>query len=216
MADISIPDPDRVIVQRAAGGENVAWQELVARYRDRLRRMVVLRIDPRLQGRVDPSDVLQDVFLEVTSQLEDYLQKSTLPFYLWLRLKTGDRVNRLHRFHLGTQSRDVSREVSLFHGHLPEASTTALAELLLGSDNDIVHDAIRVEQLALVRQSLQQLDELDREVLVLRHFEQLETQDVALVLGISTMAAAKRYFRALGRLKSILKQLPGGAEGFLA
>jgi RNA polymerase sigma-70 factor (ECF subfamily) len=215
MEGVFATDPDRTTVERAARGENGAWQELVAQYRDRLRRMVVLRIDPRLQGRVDPSDVLQDVFLEATGQLRDYLQKSTLPFYLWLRLKTGDRVQRLHRFHLKTKSRDVSREVSLFHGHLPEASTTALAEHLLGSDGEVVHDAIRLEQLALVRNSLQQLDELDREVLVLRHFEQLETQDVALVLGISTMAAAKRYFRALARLKTVLNELPGGGEGLL-
>jgi RNA polymerase sigma-70 factor (ECF subfamily) len=208
----STEDAERDIIRRAAGGGGDAWNELTRRYRERLRRMVVLRLDARLKGRVDPSDVLQDVFVEVVDQLAAYLRESTLPFYLWLRLKTGDRVSRLHRHHLGTQSRDAAREVSLFHGPMPEASSMMLAEHLAGVAGDQIDQSVRAEQTVLLNGAILELDPLDREVLVLRHFEQLTTAETAQVLGISASAAAKRYFRALARLKTKLTFLHGADQ----
>ena len=208
------PADERLLLERAAAGDGEAWQQLVHTYHARLRRMVSLRLDHRLQGRVDPSDVLQDAYLEATERLADYLTNPFLPFFLWLRLITGDRLARVHRYHLGTQARDASRELSIFHGNMPEASSAALAAQLLGSDKPPADAAIKAEQFALLQDALTRLDPLDREVLALRHFEQLTSPETAHVLDITTAAAAKRYFRAIQRLKDALAGGPGGLGEF--
>src|SRR6266481_3061784 len=112
----------------AAGRGNMAdWGELLDRHRGRLRRMLALRLDPRLQGRVDPSDVLQEAYLEASARLADYLDNPTMPFFLWLRFLAGQKLVTLHRHHLGVQMRSAGREVSLYRGGMPEASSAALA-----------------------------------------------------------------------------------------
>jgi RNA polymerase sigma-70 factor (ECF subfamily) len=175
--------------------------------------MVALRLDRRLQGRIDPSDVLQETYLEAARQLADYLQNPTLPFFLWVRLLAGNRLARLHRHHLGAQMRDADRDVSLYHGALPEASSAALAARLLGRECRPSEAAVRAELKLRVQDALNRLDPLDREVLALRHFEQLTTAETARVLGVSEAAAGKRYVRALVRLKETLTRLPGGMGG---
>ena len=119
------------LLQRAASGDERAVQELFARYRDRLRRMVRLRLSRRVQGRVDDSDVLQETFLDVARRLQEYTADPKLPFYLWLRHMTGLKLAEIHRRHLGTQLRDADREVTLHRGGLPEADSVSLAAHLL-------------------------------------------------------------------------------------
>src|SRR5947209_1773902 len=120
------------LLRRAGQGDARATGELFARHRDRLRRMVQLRLDRRLRGRIDPSDVIQESFLEMSRCLAEYLRNPGLPFFLWLRMLTGRKLQALHRHHLGTQARDAGREVSLHRGALPQASSVSLAAQLLG------------------------------------------------------------------------------------
>jgi RNA polymerase sigma-70 factor, ECF subfamily len=201
------------LLQGARAGDRQALDELFARYRERLRRMVDMRLDWGLRSRLDASDVIQDAYLEVAGRLEEYLRNPTLPLFLWLRLVVGERLTTLHRQHLGTQMRDARREVSLYRAALPEASSAALAARLLGKHTSPTQAAVRAERLLRVQEALNSLDPLDREVLSLRHFEQLSRAETARVLGIAEAAAAKRYIRALKRLKQTLADMPGGLEG---
>jgi RNA polymerase sigma-70 factor, ECF subfamily len=201
------------LLERARAADQAALSELFTRHRDRLRRMVEMRLDSRLQARIDASDVIQDAYLEVAQRLQDYLRNPTLPFFLWLRLVVGERLTTLHRHHLGTHMRDAGREVSLYREALPAASSAALAAQLLGKHTSPTQAAIRAERLLRLQEAINLLDPIDREVLSLRHFEQLTRAETARVLGIEESAAAKRYIRALKRLKTALADMPGGLEG---
>jgi RNA polymerase sigma-70 factor (ECF subfamily) len=200
------------LIERARAGDPEALNTLFTRHRHRLRRMVELRLDARLQARIDASDVVQDAYLEVVERLEEYLRNPKLPFFLWLRLVVGERLTRLHRHHLGAQIRDAGREVSLYRGALPAASSAALAAQLLGQHTSPTQAAVRAERILRLQEALNTLDPTDREILSLRHFEELTAAESAQVLGIEESAAAKRYFRALKRLKQILADMPGGEE----
>jgi RNA polymerase sigma-70 factor (ECF subfamily) len=199
-------------IDRLRGGDRRALAALFDEHRDRLRRMVELRIDARVRGRLDPSDVLQEAFLDVSRDLDAYLAEPKLPPLLWLRLHVGRRLTTLHRRHLGTRMRDAGLEISLYQDALPEASSAALASMLLGRHNSPTQAAQRAERMLRVQEALNSLDPIDREVLALRHFEQLGRAEAAQVLGISQETGAKRYFRALKRLKDVLATLPGGLE----
>src|ERR671935_1431835 len=202
------------LIERTRSGDREALGALLARHRDRLHRMVETRLDPRLQGRLDASDVVQDAFVEIVERIEEYLRDPKLPLFLWLRLVVGERLMKLHRHHLGTQMRDAGREVSLYQGALPAASSAALAAQLLGRFTSPTQAAVRAERILRVQEALNALDAVDREILSLRHFEELTAAESAQVLGLSEAAAAKRYFRALKRLKQVLAAMPGGQEGF--
>jgi RNA polymerase sigma-70 factor, ECF subfamily len=201
------------LIERARAGDRGALNTLLARHRDRLRRMVEIRLDTRLQARLDASDVVQEAYVEVAGRLEEYLRDPRLPLFLWLRLVVGERLTRLHRHHLGARMRDAGREVSLYRGALPAASSAALAAQLLGRHTSPTQAAVRAERILRVQEALNALDPVDREVLSLRHFEELTAAEAAQVLGIAESAAAKRYFRALKRLKEVLAAMPGGQEG---
>jgi RNA polymerase sigma-70 factor (ECF subfamily) len=203
----------RGYVERAASGDNDSWRELVKRHHGRLRRMVELRLDPRLHGRVDPSDVLQEAYLDASGRLAEFLQHDEVPFFLWLRSLVGTRLSKAHRHHLGTRMRDARREVSLYRGAMPEASSVALASKLLGRECRPSEAAVRVELQMRVQDALNHMDPLDREALSLRHFERLSAAEAARVMGISEAAAGKRYLRALTRLKEILTRMPGSFGG---
>jgi RNA polymerase sigma-70 factor (ECF subfamily) len=206
--------PDTVgLLERLRAGDQQALDDLFARHRGRLRRMVEMRLDWRLQARIDASDVLQEAFLEVATRLEEYLDNPALPLFLWLRLIVGERLTRLHRHHLGVKMRDAGREVSLYREALPAASSAALAAQLLGKHTSPTQAAVRAERMLRLQEALNSLDPIDREVLSLRHFEELTRAETARVLGIEEAAAAKRYVRALKRLKDILARMPGGLEG---
>lgn len=204
-------DDDRDLVDllaRLRGGDQSALAELFARHRDRLRRMVELRIDPRLNGRVSPSDVLQEAYIDAVKRLKHYFEKPDESFFGWLRLIVGQRLADVHREHLGAAKRAASQEVSLDRAG-PAASSTCLAGFLVGRLTSPSHVAQRAEALAAVEEALNQLDPLDREVLALRHFEELSNNEVADMLGIQRAAASKRYVRALARLRDVLEAFPG-------
>src|SRR6516164_566736 len=195
-------ETDRLL-QRAVQGDTQEWGVLLERHRKRLRRMVALRFDQRLQGRIDASDVIQEAFLEASTRLPEYVRQPTMPFFLWLRFLTGQKVLQLHRHHLRREMRDAGREVSLYRGALPEASSAALAAQLMGHDTRPSEAAVRIELKIRLQQALNQMDALDREVIALRHFEQLSRSETAELLGMRESAVSKRYIRALQRLKQI-------------
>ena len=201
------------LLDAARNGDQAALAVLFERHRDRLERMVRLRMDRRLQGRVDPADVLQDAYLAVRGKFPQYSADPRLPFFLWLRLEVGQKLVDAHRFHLGTQMRDAGQEVSLHRGALPQVTSLSLAEHLLGKLTSASRAAMRVELKLRVQEALNSMDANDREVLLLRHFEELSNAEAAQVLGIKPSAAVNRYARALKRLKDPFQGMPGGIEG---
>jgi RNA polymerase sigma-70 factor (ECF subfamily) len=158
------------LVSRAAAGDQAAVAELFSRYRQRLKRMVRLRLSRHLQGRLDESDILQEAYLEAAKRLPEYLQDRPLPFFLWLRHLTGQKLIDAHRRHLGAQMRDAACEVSLHRGALPAASSASLAAHLLGRLTSPSQAAVKAETRLRVQEVLNNMDPLDREVLALRHF----------------------------------------------
>jgi RNA polymerase sigma-70 factor (ECF subfamily) len=205
------PDAEELL-RRARAGDALALGQLFEHYRQRLRQMVRLRLDRRLHGRLDPSDVIQEAFLDYARRFPEYANRPALPFYLWLRSLTGQKLIDLHRRHLGAKMRDAGQEVSLYRGALPQASSESLARQLLGRLTSASRAAIRAEMQVKVQEALNSLDALDREVLTLRHFEMLSNEETARVLGISKSAASNRFIRALERLKETLALLPGFTE----
>jgi RNA polymerase sigma-70 factor (ECF subfamily) len=155
---------------------------------------------------------VQETFLDVASQLADYLRGPPLPFYLWLRQRAGTRLAKAHRHHLGTQARDVRREVTLADEPVPGVSSAVIADHLAGREGRPSEAAARAELCARLQEVLDQLEVLDREVLALRHFEQLSNAETARVLNLTESAASKRYIRALERLRERLIDRPEGWE----
>lgn len=200
------------LLRLAAEGDGGSLGVLLQRHEVRLRRIVAFRMNPRLQGRIDPSDVLQEVWLAAAKCLPDYLDRRAMPFFLWLRGVAGNKLLELHRHHLGTPMRDARREVSLYRASLPEATSAALAAQLLGRFSRPSEAAVRAEVKIQLQEALNQMDPVDCEVLALRHFEYLSTAEAAEVLGIKAAAAGKRYLRALERLRDLLASMPGGLE----
>jgi RNA polymerase sigma-70 factor (ECF subfamily) len=203
------PDKTEELIRRAQAGEEPALAELFARHRERLGQMIRLRLDRRLHGRLDPSDVLQDAYLDVARRFPEYAANPSVPFFLWLRNLTGQRLVDLHRRHLGARMRDAGQEVSLYRGALPQASSESLAQQLLGRLTSPSLAAARAELQVQLQEALNVMDLLDREILVLRHFEDLTNGEAAELLGIQAAAASKRYIRALRRLREILAEIPG-------
>jgi RNA polymerase sigma-70 factor (ECF subfamily) len=203
---------DDDLVKRAVSGDPGSWEALLQRYRSRLRRMVGFRLDPRLKGRIDSSDVLQDVCLEAWQHLGAYVERPDVPFFLWLRAVAEHTLKDVHRHHLGAQMRDARREVSLYHGASPSATSAALAAQLLGHLTRPSEAAMRAEMKIRLQAALNTMDPIDRETLALRHFEQLSVSEAAQVLGIKEKAAGMRYVRALRRLREILSGFGGVKE----
>jgi RNA polymerase sigma-70 factor, ECF subfamily len=197
------------LLDRARRSDPLALAELFDRYRDRLKHMVRLRLDRRLAGRLDASDVLQEAFIEASKRLVPRPREREMPAFLWLRLVTGQKLTDLHRHHLGAKMRDAGMEVSLHRGALPQASSVSLAELLLGRLTSPTRAAQRAEMQRRLQEALNRMDPIDREVLVLRHFEELSNVETAQALGLETTAASNRYIRALKRLREVLGGFPG-------
>jgi RNA polymerase sigma-70 factor (ECF subfamily) len=199
---------------RGAAVVHADWGKFLATHRGRLRRMVALRMDDRVRGRLDPSDVIQEAFLEATERGPEYAREhDPMPPYLWLRFLTLQCLQIAHRRHLGTGIRDAAREISLNAKASPAASSAAIAAQLLGHETRASEVAIRAERKLRLLEALDTMDPIDREVLVLRHFEQLTNGECARLLELGESAATKRYLRALQRLKQILSALPGGQAG---
>ena len=197
------------LLRRAKDGDSQSLAELFGVYRERLKRMVGLRMDHRLQGRVDLSDVLQEAYLDLARRAPEYFAESTMPFFLWLRLLTGQRLLAIHRQHFGAKMRNVGQEVALLNGAIPQATSASLAAQLLGRLTSPSLAAMRAEMQLRLQEALNSMDPIDREVLVLRHFEELTNIETAEVLGLQKTAASNRYVRALKRLREILESIPG-------
>jgi RNA polymerase sigma-70 factor (ECF subfamily) len=194
-------------------GDEGALAALVERHRAPLERMVRLRIDRRLLGRVDPADVLQTAYLAVRGPFPQDSTDPRLPFFPWLRLEVGQKLVDVHRFHLGTQMRDAGQEVSLQRGPLLQVTSLSLPEQRLGKLSTASHAAMRAELKLRVQEALNGTDPHHRGVLILRHFEELGNAEAAQVLGIKPSAAANCYVWALERLKGVFRGIPGGSEG---
>jgi len=197
-------------LERAAGGDAQAWGALLTEHGERLRRMVAFRLDRRLQGRIDASDIVQEAYLEAAAHRENYFRHAALPLFLWLRGIVSNKLLEIHRHHLGTHKRDAARDVALNPHKAGDATSAALLDQLSGHATGPGTAAARSEVKVRLRAVLDSMDAIDREVLALRHFEQLTNAEAAAVLQIGERAAAKRYLRALKRLKDILAQMPGG------
>ncbi len=200
------------LLRQAAAGDRASWGTLLELNRERLRRMIALRMDHRLQGRLDPSDVIQESYLEASQRLPEYLNQPTLPFYLWLRLITGQRLAILHRHHFSAKMRAVGREVPQDFGGVPAASSIAMAGEFASRDPCPSEVAQRSELRQRIQTMLEQLDPMDREILALRHYEQLTNGEAAAVLAIQESAASKRYLRAIGRLKDVMTTERGNSS----
>jgi RNA polymerase sigma-70 factor, ECF subfamily len=209
---MSVAEQTAVLLDRlrAEGGQlSGALGELFMLHRDRLWRMLYVRLDRRLASRVAPDDVLQETFLDVARRIGEYLANPDMPFYVWLRFLTVQRMHMVHRAHLGAQRRDARLEVSLPEGSGPAtqfASSESMAGQLVSQMTSPSQAAIRHEFQTRLQAALDEMDPLDREVLALRHFEELSNNEVAQVLGISKEAASKRHVRALKRLKTIFAE----------
>jgi RNA polymerase sigma-70 factor (ECF subfamily) len=195
-------DTERLLEQ-ASQGDVEACQRLLQRHRRRLKQMIALRLDPRVAARIDPSDVVQEALLEAFQRLPGYLAERPLPFYPWLRALAWERLIDLHRRHLKAKRRSVIREEEQAPP-LPDASALVLAERLVARGSSPSAGLRRREACDRVRQALGLLSETDREVLVLRHLEQLSVGEVAAVLGIREGAVSVRHLRALRRLRDML------------
>jgi RNA polymerase sigma-70 factor (ECF subfamily) len=192
------------LLDQAKRGEAQAVETLLARHRESVRRMIDLRLDPAIVQRVDASDVVQDVLLEASRRLEDYLKKPAMPFHLWLRHIAKDHIIDAHRKHHQARKRGVDREQPLARPGWAEQSSLDLAGQLCDQELTPASAAIRRELERRLHDALAQLDEDDRDMILMRHFEQLANQDVAAALGLSEAAASMRYLRAVRRLRDLM------------
>jgi RNA polymerase sigma-70 factor (ECF subfamily) len=200
-------DENDELLPLLAAGDGECWPALVGRSRHRLRRMVAFRLDPRLRGRVDLSDVLLDAYLEAWRDLGADFRRPEIPFFLWLRDIAGNKPRAVHRHHLGTRMRDPRREVPIHGEALAETTTTATAAELLGNLTRASEEAVRLELKLRLQQAPDGLDRIDRQVLARRHFEQPSPAGTATALRIKAKAAGMRCIRAPRRLKWILDAL---------
>lgn len=193
-------DPDDDALEAALrAGDDSALAGLFERERERVQRMVQFRLDPRLVGRIDSEDVVQDTFLEAGKRL-DAFRGDDKPFFVWLRLIAQQTMVDLHRKHVGAKMRNAAREV-----HSPKSH--AMSAFFVGHITSPSGAAMREELRSKIEAALESMEEIDREVLLLRHFEELSNKEAAEVLGIQENAASNRYVRALGRLKGLLSEL---------
>ena len=204
---MSADEDDEALAARLRLGEEEALGLLFWQCRPRLARMVQFRLDRRMAGRIDADDILQEAYLAALQRLEHFPREEGGSSYIWLRLIVMQTLVDVHRRHLGAQMRDAGREISL-HGHADAGSTaSSLAARLIGDQTSPSQAAMRAEATAELEIALSQMNEIDREVLALRHFEELSNNEVAEVLAIQPKAASIRYIRAVARLKTIMEDL---------
>ena len=183
-----------------------AVAELMTKYQDPLLRMISFRLDRRLYGRVDPSDVWQDSYLEVSKRIEEFIDDPQVSFFVWARQITWQTLLKTNRRHLQTQKRDVTREEKSVRRQ-NDATSVALAARLLANVRTPSGEAVRGETIEQLRKALESMNDVDREVLALRHFEQLSNGQVAEILDLTKSAASNRYVRALAKLKEIMSMV---------
>jgi RNA polymerase sigma-70 factor (ECF subfamily) len=199
------PAPDTAetdrLLRRAQTGDRQAFEELFARYRTYLRQVIAVRLDSKLRGRLDPSDVVQEAQADAFRRLPDFLSRQPMPFRLWLRKTAYERLLKLREQHIEAARRSVDREV-----RLPDRSSFLLAQQLLGKGSTPSHHFSRKEIARRINHALGQLPEPDREILLMRHHEDLSYDEIGALLEIDPAAARKRYGRALLRLQNLLTE----------
>jgi RNA polymerase sigma-70 factor, ECF subfamily len=205
----SSPLDTEQLLTRAGNGDAMARQQLLTHHRDRLRRMVALRLDRRLTARVDASDIVQESLAEAHQRLSEYLRDRPLPFYAWLRQFAWERVAKQYERHVKAQRRSVTREA---RPPLPDESVAQLAHRLIASATSPSRRLLRDELRDRVRTALGLLKPVDREVLVLRYLEGLSNAEAAAVLGLAENTAGMRHLRALERLRALLGEEEGWGE----
>lgn len=206
------PNPDPRL-ERIRSGDRDALAEALEHCRPRLLRMIAFRMDRRAAGRIDPDDVLQEAFLGAAQRCEHLRGDEAGSLYIWLRLITLQSLTDLHRRHLGAQARDAGREARKAAGPAGGSTSLSIAAQLLGRMTSPTQAIRRVELTEQLQSALQQMNEIDREVLALRHFEELSNQEIAEVLNIEEKAASIRYVRALRRLKEVMTKLSMSSHG---
>jgi RNA polymerase sigma-70 factor (ECF subfamily) len=200
------------LINRVITRDIDALAELFSLYRLRLWRVVSFRMDPRLNGRVDPDDVLQESWLAAVQRIDHFLKDASRSIFVWFRLIVSQTLIDIHRRHLGTKKRSASLEFSIDRGWSSSSTSFSMSFHLLGHLTSPSFAAIRAELSEQLKIALVGMNEIDREVLALRHFEELSNRETALVLDISEQAASVRYMRAIGRLKHILTVIPPRSE----
>ena len=197
--------PDQIKIEEALACEG---EEALARFfnrvQPRLKRIVHFRLDYRLNGRVSESDVIQETYVRAARRLDSYLEKEDMPFFVWLRLEINQKLHEIHRHHFGAEMRDVRKEFKVGANN-SEKTSMALAAHIVAQMTSPSRLVERAEQIAMLEATLNEMNELDREVIALRHFEELSNLETAKVLNIQPDAASKRYLRALKRLREIME-----------
>ncbi len=198
------------LLRRATQGDTGAVNDLMGRHRDRLERMVAIRMDGRLARRIDPSDVVQDTMAEASRRLPEYLNNRPIAFYPWLRQLAWNRLVDLYRYHVGSAKRSVNQEVSSGMGFSDE-SVVVLARQLAISGTSPSQNMLQKELREQVRSALEQLPEQYREVLMMRHLEQLPIKEIAVIVGVAKGTVKSRLFRGIEFLHDLLSDLSFGA-----
>lgn len=191
------------LIQKAQNGDLEALAQVFEINRERLKRMIRMRMSERVRPRVAVSDVLQEAYVDLAQQLGNYAKDPKLPFFLWMRRVTGLRLAKVHREHLGQQIRDVNRERRLDVA-IPDASAVYMANQLSGHFTSVSEKAMRNENELRMQAAIEQVSETDREILAMRHVEQLTNSEIAVLLEISESAATNRYVRAIRKLKDAM------------
>jgi RNA polymerase sigma-70 factor (ECF subfamily) len=204
------PPTSEALLARAAAGDRAAWGTLLNIHQDRLMRIAAFRMDTRLRGRIDAADVVQDAFVEASAHQDVYFRTPAVTLFLWLRGVVNNKLLEVHRYHLGTRMRDAKCELPHEGPRQCDDTSAALCAHLTAGLTRPSLAAQRGEVTMRLATALDEMNPVDREVLAMRHFEQLTNAEAAQVLGIQERAAAKRYLRALDRLKQILAEMPGG------
>lgn len=214
MSESIWPEGDRTLhlLADAGQGNGAARNELLQRHREALLRMVRMRLDRKLAARVDASDVVQDVLIEADRRLDDFLRAGGMPFHLWLRQMAKDRIIDMHRRHRAAARRTVDREQRMQAAGFGDRSSLELAAQLRDPELTPAAEALRNELQQRFFAAVEELDEDDRDVIAMRHFEHLTNSEVAQALGLSPPAAGMRYLRALRRLRTILGDPEAPAE----
>ena len=207
------PTTTEQLLALATAGDGAAWGSLLTAEQERLIRMVAFRMDPRLRGRIDAADVVQEAFVQASAHRQDFFRAPGMPLFLWLRKIVSNKLFELHRHHLGTHMRDANRDRPLAAPQNWDDTAEALWLHLSGHLTSPSAAAVKREARTRLAEALDRMDATDREVLMFRHFEQLTNAEAARVVGIEERAAGKRYLRALARLREILSELPGGLTG---
>ncbi|TWU50666.1 RNA polymerase sigma factor [Rubripirellula tenax] len=202
------------LATRTRLGDESALADLFERNRAKLRSMVAFRMDANLRGRVDPSDVIQESFLDLAKRFDDFKSKQSMSPLVWMRLVTMERLMAVHRHHVTTQMRDARRDVSIDREMGLGATSVSLAAALMDRLSSASGKVIRSEQKAKLHELLEQMDQDDREIIALRIFEGVTNGEAAEILKLSKQTTSKRFVRAIDRLRTAMQDVPGLEQWF--